>query len=106
MRVVSRRGVNFGFWSHFVCFRQNAIICSHEGLVLGCMRRNRNIYKIWSLLGVKMGWATPGLVSFRGLIQNFRRASPLLHVQSPPVGTKNKHGIATKYKLFFSAGDL
>ena len=32
----------------------------------------------WSLLGVKKGWATPRLVSIKGLIQNFRRASPPL----------------------------
>ena len=30
-------------------------------------------------------WATPKLVSFRGLIQNFRRASPpLLYESTPP----------------------
>ena len=33
MLVVSLRGVNFGLWSHLVCFRQNAIIFSREGLV-------------------------------------------------------------------------
>ena len=33
MLVVSLRGLNFGFWSHLGCSRQNAIIFSHEGLV-------------------------------------------------------------------------
>ena len=33
MLVVSRRGVNFGFWSHLGCSGQNAIIFSREGLV-------------------------------------------------------------------------
>ena len=33
MLAVSRRGVNFRFWSHFGCFGQNAIIFSHEGLI-------------------------------------------------------------------------
>jgi len=28
MLVTSLRGVNFGFWSHLGCSRQNAIICS------------------------------------------------------------------------------
>ena len=38
----------------------------------------------WSLLGVKKAWATPRSVSFRGLIQNFRRASPpISNVESP-----------------------
>ena len=44
MLVVSLRGVNFGFWSHLGCSGQNAIIFSRQGLVLGCMRRNINIY--------------------------------------------------------------
>ena len=40
----------------------------------------------WSLLGVKKkAWVTPRSVSFRGLIQNFRRASPpLSYAESPP----------------------
>ena len=39
----------------------------------------------WSPLGVKKAWATPRSVSFRGLIQNFRRASPpLSYAESPP----------------------
>ena len=33
MFVVSHRGVNFGFWSHLGCSRQNAIKFSREGLV-------------------------------------------------------------------------
>ena len=41
----------------------------------------------WSLLGVKKARATPRSVSFRGLIQNFRRASPSLsYAESPPPG--------------------
>ena len=39
----------------------------------------------WSLLGVKKAWPTPRSVSLRGLIQNFRRASPPhSDAQSPP----------------------
>ena len=91
MLVVSLRGVNFRFWSRLGC----CIIFSRKGL-LGW----RNIKKLYmfnsfylldscyqslklSLLGVKKGWATPRLVSFRGLIQNFRRASPPLSYGSP-----------------------
>ena len=33
MLVVLLRGVNFGFWSHLGCPRQNTIIFSREGLV-------------------------------------------------------------------------
>ena len=33
MLVVSLRGLNFGFWSHFGCSGQKAIIFSREGLV-------------------------------------------------------------------------
>ena len=32
MLVVSLRGVNFGFWSHLGCFRQNTIIFSHKSI--------------------------------------------------------------------------
>ena len=40
----------------------------------------------WSLLGVKKVWASPRSVSFRGLIQNIRRASPpLSYAESPPL---------------------
>ena len=35
-------------------------------------------------LGVKKSWALPRSVSFRGLIQNFRRASPPLSYARPP----------------------
>ena len=34
--------------------------------------------------GQKKGWAMPRLISFGGLIQNFRRASPPLSYGSPP----------------------
>ena len=44
MLVVSLKGVNFGFWSHLGCFRQNAIIFSREGLVWGCTRKNIKTY--------------------------------------------------------------
>ena len=86
MLVVSVRGINFGCWSHLACAGQNAIIFSHEGLVQGCTRK---IYIVcvlsWSLLGVKKAWAPSRSVSFRGLIQNFRRASPpLSYTESPP----------------------
>ena len=33
MLVASLRDVNFEFWSHLGCSRQNAIIFSREGLV-------------------------------------------------------------------------
>ena len=33
MLVISLRGVNFGFWSHFGCSGQNAIIFACVGLV-------------------------------------------------------------------------
>ena len=55
---------------------------------------------IWSLLGVKEAWATPGSVSFRGLIQNFRRASPpLSYVESPLLRDSNKALRNTVVKL-------
>ena len=106
MLVVPLRGANFGFWSHLGCSGQNAIVFSREGLVEGCTRKNLicislmrfNIYSIhiirvfsfvcvltWSLLGVKKSLSTPRSVSFRALIQNFRRAyPPLSHAESPP----------------------
>ena len=38
-----------------------------------------------SFRGQKKAWATSKLVSYRGLIQNFRRASPpLSYAESPP----------------------
>ena len=43
-----------------------------------------SIHVIKLLLEVKNGWATPRLVSFKGFIQNFRRASPPLSYESPP----------------------
>ena len=96
MLVVSLRGVNFRFWSRLVCSEQNTIIFSRKGLFQGCTRINikklyifNSFYLVdscnqslkWSL------WATSRLVSFRGLIQNFRRPSPpLSHGSSPPPG--------------------
>ena len=65
MLMVSLRGVNFGFWSDLGCSGQDAIIFSHKGLFKGCTRRNvKNVL----FLGSKIGWATPRLVFFRGLI--------------------------------------
>ena len=40
----------------------------------------------WSLLGVKKAWVTPRSVSLRGLIQNFRPASPPLSYAESPQG--------------------
>ena len=45
------------------------------------------------------GWAAPRLVSFRGLIQNFRRASPPLSYGSPPPPPT---GIARKLLAYFA----
>ena len=43
------------------------------------------MYIFGSLLEVKKAWATPKSISFRSLIQNFRRASPpLSYAKSPP----------------------
>ena len=87
--VVSLRGVNFGFWSHLGCSGQNAIIFSRDGSRLG-LQAKKNIYCLcftWSLLGVKkkLGPRPDRSVSFRGLIQNFRRAFPSLsYVKSLP----------------------
>ena len=40
-----------------------------------------------SFRGQKNAWATPRSVSFRGLIQNFPRASPpISYAESPPPG--------------------
>ena len=40
-----------------------------------------------SFRGQKNAWATPRSVSFRGLIQNFPRASPpISYAESPPLG--------------------
>ena len=95
MLVVSRRGVNFGFWSHLGCSGQNTIIFSREGLVYSCTPKNIKIY-ILSVFqhglfyGSKKAWAPPRSVSFRGLIQNFRRASPSLSYAESPPGVNNK----------------
>ena len=91
MKGVSLRAVNFTVWSHLGCSGQNAIVFRREGLVQGCTRENIKIY-IYCLCfnmvsfqqGSKKAWATPRSVSFRGLIQNFRRASPpLSYAESP-----------------------
>ena len=109
--VISLRGVNFGFWSHLGCSGQNDMIFSCEDLITRKKHKNtyififtflmRFIYSIhiiqvfsfvcvltWSLLGVKKAWAMPRSVSFRGLIQNFRQASPpRLYAESPTRGS-------------------
>ena len=94
MPVVSLRRVNFRFWSHLGCSVQNTIKFSSKGLhSKGCTRRNMNklyIFNPFYLLdsgnkSLNKGWATPRLVSFRGLIQNFRRASPPLSYGSLPL---------------------
>ena len=42
-------------------------------------------FNMVSFRGQKKAWATPRSVSFRGLIQNFRRAfPPLSYAESPP----------------------
>ena len=98
MLAVSIRGENFGFWSHLRCSGQNAIIFSRKGLSGLHVKKYKKLYIFnslylldscnqslkRSLLGVKKGWATPRLVCFRGLIQNFRRVSPPLSYGSPP----------------------
>ena len=93
----SRRGVNFGLWCHLGCSRQNAIIFSRKGRFQGCKRINiktyifsiRFIYSIYVINVFFRGQKRlghPQLVSFRGLIQNFRRASPPFSYGSPPPG--------------------
>ena len=89
MLVVSLRGLNFGFWSHLGCSGQNTIIFSRDGSRLG-LQAKKFIYCLcftWSPSGVrkKLGPRPDRSVSFRGLIQNFRRASPSLsYAESPP----------------------
>ena len=109
-------GCKFRFWSRLGCSGQNAraIIFSRNGLFQGCTRRNIKDY-IFSVrficsihvlkiikffVGVKKGWATPRLVSFRGSIQNFRRTSPPLLYESPPGDDSQRrflaqHSVAT-----------
>ena len=56
-------------------------------------------FNIW----VKKGWATPRLVSFRGLIQNFRQASPPLSHGSPSPGESQARKLRCK-KEFNTGG--
>ena len=48
MLLISLRGVNFGFWSHFGCSGENSTmctsICSSEGLVSCITRRTIKTY--------------------------------------------------------------
>ena len=108
MIIASLRGVKFRFWSQLGRFGQNAIIFSREGLVQGCMQRNIKIcicvcsivkllnsalglqcdFEIYHLsiyLGVKKkkAWATPRLVTFRGLIQNSDEYVRPSHMRAP-----------------------
>ena len=79
------------------CSRQNTIIFSRKGRFQGCKRRNIKTYIfsirfIYSIYVIKVFFrgqkrlVHPQLVSFRGLIQNFRRASPPFSYGSPPPG--------------------
>ena len=121
--VDSLWGVNFEFWSHIGCSGQNTIKFSRKWLFQGCTRRNisklytfSSFYLLdsckqslkWFLLGVKEGWATPRLVSFRGLKQNFRRASPPLSYGSPPRTPVSKISLASvvQYSLLQAHSDL
>ena len=90
MLVVSLGVVNFGFWSHSRYSGQNAIIFSCKGLSQDSTRIFSSFYSLhscnqslkWSHSGVKKGWATPILVSFRGLIQNFLTNIPAPFISS------------------------
>ena len=121
--VDSLWGVNFEFWSYIGCSGQNTIKFSRKWLFQGCTRRNisklytfSSFYLLdsckqslkWFLLGVKKGWATPRLVSFRGLKQNFRRASPPLSYGSPPRTPVSKISLASvvQYSLLQAHTDL
>ena len=55
---------------------------------------------MWSLLGVKKSWVTPWLVSFKGLIQNFHRASPPFHMRSVPTPVWEIHLTIVNVGLF------
>ena len=102
MLVFALRCVNFRFWSRLGCSGQNTIIFSRKGLFKGCPPRNMKknytfsvrfliFYLLdscnqglkWSLLGVKKGWDTPRLVSFRGLIQISDEHPRLFHMGVP-----------------------
>ena len=111
MLVVSLRGVNFAFWSHLggktTSYLAAKVTRKNIKIYLICIFLIHYIYSIhiiqvlsfvcvliWSLLGFKTVWPTHWSVSFRGLIQNFRRASPpLSYARSPPgtVGTDRHH---------------
>ena len=96
MLVVSLRGVHFRFQSHLGCSEQNTIIFSRESLVQGLhAKKYKNIYclcyNMVSFQGSKKACATPRSVSFRGLIQNFRRASPALSYAESPSPEDHGH---------------
>ena len=48
-------------------------------------------FSMVSFRGKKKAWVTPRSVSFRGLIQNFQRASPPLSYASPPPREQQLH---------------
>ena len=122
MFVVPLRGVNFGFWSHLGCSGQNAIIFSrknhakkYKNKYLICIFLIHFIYSIhiiqvfsfvwvltWSILGVKKAWATHRSVSFKGLIQNFRRASPPLSYAGSPPGHSWNGSTPSIFSLFLA----
>ena len=77
MLVVSLRGVNFGFWSHFKVVLGKALSSLAVKVLFRVAREKyKNIYIVclltWSLLGSRKACATPRSVSFRGFFQNFR----------------------------------
>ena len=96
---VSLRSVNFGFRSHLGCSGQNAIIFSRNvSFRVATKKYKKKLYIFksfylldsfnqslkWPLLRVKKRLvSTPRLVSFRGLIQNFRRAPRPFHMGVP-----------------------
>ena len=47
-------GVNLGFWSHLECSGKNAIICSREGHLKGCARRNMKVH-IYTFIFLRVG---------------------------------------------------
>ena len=66
------KGVNFGFQSHLGCSGQTLLYLAEK---VSFRIVNKFVCVLtWSLLRVKKARATPRLVSFRGLIQIFRRA--------------------------------
>ena len=89
--VVSLRGVNVGFWSHLggVLGKTPSYLAVKVSFRVAREKIYKYIFDMYffvvSFRGQKNAWATPRPVSFRGFIQNFRRASsPLSYAESPP----------------------